>query len=265
MSKQLRTGADVNNQKITSLASPTVSTDAANKGYVDNVAAGLSIKPSVRVATTANIATLSGLLVVDGITTVAGDRVLVKNQTTASANGIYVVAAGAWALATDSVTGELNSGALIIVDAGTVNADTMWILTTQNPITVGTTSLTFTQFQVGLTYTAGNGILISAGVVSANIDGTTVIQTAGVLSVSTAGLVAATFTRKQAFTLTAGSTSTAITHTLNTTDVQVKVYDISGAAPVEVEVDVTITSSTVVTIGTATAVTASQYRAVIVG
>lgn len=264
MSRSLRTGADVNNQKITSLASPTSPTDAVNKQYVDNVAAGLSIKPSARVASTANVATLTGLLTVDGVTVAAGDRVLLKNQTTASANGIYVASAGAWALATDSVQGELLAGALVIIDEGTVNGDTMWILTTNNPITVGTTSLTFSQFQVGVTYTAGGGILISGGVLSTNIDGTTIIETAGVMSVSSSALATAGFARKQSFTLTSGATTATITHTLSTTDVHVQFYDISGATPVPVDLDYVVTSSTVITVTAASTITSGQYRAVVI-
>lgn len=99
----------------------------------------------VRVATTANI-TLSGTQTIDGIAVVAGDRVLVKNQTTASQNGIYVVAAGAWTRAIDADTSaKVTSGMLIPVDRGTAQADQIWRLTTNSPITLGTTSLTFAQ------------------------------------------------------------------------------------------------------------------------
>ena len=99
--------ADVslNSRKLTSLATPTVGTDATNKDYVDNLSAGLAWKDSVRAATTANI-TLSAPQTVDTVSVIAGDRVLVKNQTTPSQNGIYVVAAGAWTRATDADTSD---------------------------------------------------------------------------------------------------------------------------------------------------------------
>lgn len=106
--------------------------------------AKLDGKDSVKVATTANLAALSGLLTVDGVVLVAGDRVLVKDQTTASQNGIYVVAAGAWARAADANTSaEVTPGMTVPVEQGTTLADTIWELTTNATIVLGTTSLTF--------------------------------------------------------------------------------------------------------------------------
>jgi hypothetical protein len=89
--------------KITNLADPTNDQDAATKYYVDTVAQGLDVKASVLVATTANI-TLSGAQTIDGVSVVAGDRVLVKDQTTQADNGIYVAATGAWARSADAKT-----------------------------------------------------------------------------------------------------------------------------------------------------------------
>jgi len=104
------------------------------------------VRESVRVATTANI-TLSGTQTIDGISVVAGDRVLVKNQTTGSQNGIYVAASSSWTRATDADTSaEITPGLLVFVTAGTANSSTGWILTTPSPITLGTTTLTFQQF-----------------------------------------------------------------------------------------------------------------------
>lgn len=104
----------------------------------------LDYKTSCRVATTANLAALSGLLTIDGVVLVAGDRVLVKNQTTASQNGIYVAAAGAWARAADADDGtKLSPGASIPVETGTANADTIWRLSTDGVITIGTTAIAF--------------------------------------------------------------------------------------------------------------------------
>lgn len=104
----------------------------------------LDQKASCRVASTANIAALTGLLTIDGVTLVAGDRVLVKDQTTPSQNGIYVAAVGAWSRATDADDGtKLTSGATVPIEAGTTQADGMWMLTTDGTITVGSTSLTF--------------------------------------------------------------------------------------------------------------------------
>jgi phage-related tail fiber protein len=147
-----------NSQRITDLATPTADTDAANKAYVDAARQGLDVKDSVRVATTANI-TLSGTQTIDGIAVVAGDRVLVKNQTTGSANGIYVVAAGAWTRSTDANTNaKVTAGMFTFVEQGTTNADSGWVLSTPNPITLGTTALTFTQFSGAGQITAGAGL-----------------------------------------------------------------------------------------------------------
>lgn len=108
----------------------------------------LDYKTSCRVATTANLAALSGLLTIDGVVLVAGDRVLVKDQAVGSQNGIYVAAVGAWARAADADDGaKLNSGAIVPVEAGTVNGDTLWMLTTDGAITIGVTSLAFNNVQ----------------------------------------------------------------------------------------------------------------------
>jgi hypothetical protein len=123
---------------------PTGSTDAANKAYVDSVAVGLSVKTAVACATTANI-TLSGEQTIDGIATSAS-RVLVKDQSTASQNGIYVSAAGAWARATDLDVWSEAIGALVSVTAGTVNANRIYVSTAAAGGTIGSTSLTFTLF-----------------------------------------------------------------------------------------------------------------------
>jgi hypothetical protein len=132
--------------KLTNVTDPTAAQDAATKNYVDAISNGFDFKASCRVATTANI-TLSGTQTIDGVSVIAGDRVLVKNQTTASENGIYVCAAGAWARTTDvDASAEVTAGLFVAVAEGTTNADTFWVLTTNDPITLGSTSLTFTQY-----------------------------------------------------------------------------------------------------------------------
>lgn len=134
---------------ITNLVDPTNSQDAATKAYVDAARSGLDVKASVRVATTANI-TLSGTQTIDGIAVIAGDRVLVKNQTAASANGIYVVAAGSWSRATDAdSSAEVTPGMFTFVEEGTTLGATGWVCNAIAPITLGSTSLTFAQFSGG--------------------------------------------------------------------------------------------------------------------
>jgi phage-related tail fiber protein len=144
--------------KLTSVAAPTAPGDAVNKAYVDALTVqGVDVKESCRVATTVNIA-LTGLITVDGVTVVAGDRVLVKNQATPSQNGIYVAAAGAWARASDADGSLVTSGMFTFIEEGSVNADSGWVLITDGTITVGVTSLTFVQFTGAGQIIAGDGL-----------------------------------------------------------------------------------------------------------
>ena len=115
--------------KLTSLGTPTASTDAANKSYVDSVAQGLDTKASVVAATTTNgtLATaFANGQVVDGVTLTTNDRILIKNQTDQTVNGIYTVnASGAPTRSTDMDAGSEFPSAYVFVEQGTVNADTV--------------------------------------------------------------------------------------------------------------------------------------------
>lgn len=145
-----------NDPTLAANSSTRVPSQNAVKSYIDNVVSGIKWKPSVRTATTANI-TLSGTQTIDGIAVIVGDRVLVKNQTTGSQNGIYVVAAGAWTRTTDADTGTKLISATVQVDAGTLNADTQWNCN-NDTITLGTTAIVFVQISGAGTYTAGFGL-----------------------------------------------------------------------------------------------------------
>lgn len=115
----------------------------ASRAFVLAELEKLDSKQSVRVATTANIA-LTGLQTIDGVALSAGDRVLVKNQSTAAQNGIYMVASGAWARASDAdLSLEVTPGMLVPVEQGATNGDSLWQLVTDAPITLGITGLTF--------------------------------------------------------------------------------------------------------------------------
>lgn len=122
----------------------------SNDSYLEGLITALQLagnmKDMVKVASTANL-TLSGTQTIDGVAVVAGDRVLVKDQDTGSANGIYVVAASAWSRATDADSAtDFAKGCTVKAEKGTANADKYFTLTTDAPITLGSTSLTFAQF-----------------------------------------------------------------------------------------------------------------------
>ena len=128
------------------------------KAYVDAVKQALDIKDSVKVATTGNI-TLSGAQTIDDVSVTDGDRVLVKSQSVGSENGIYVVAAGAWSRADDAnVSAEVTPGMFVFVEEGTDTGDNGYVLTTDAPITLGSTALTFTQFSGAGQIDAGDAL-----------------------------------------------------------------------------------------------------------
>ena len=154
------------------VATPTDDAHAATKGYVDAARSGLDVKQSVRAATTVAVLLASGLEngdTIDGVTLATGDRVLVKNQSTASENGIYVVqSTGAAVRATDfDGTGEVSGGAFTFVEEGTANADSGWVVTSDGAITVGTDAIDFAQFSGAGQITAGDGLTKSGSTINA--------------------------------------------------------------------------------------------------
>jgi len=144
--------------KITNLADPVNPTDAATRQWVlANIAGGVVSSCTVKAATTANI-TLSATQSVDGIALSAGDLCLVKNQTTASANGVYTVASGAWTRYAAMDTWAEVPGMLVSVQQGTINGDTVWLSTADAGGTLGSTSITFVQLPGPSDITAGAGM-----------------------------------------------------------------------------------------------------------
>lgn len=240
------------NQELTNLGAPTSSTSAARLQDVQNAQAGIDLKPSVRAASTANVNIATGLAngqVIDGVTLVTGDRVLLKNQTTASQNGSYIASASG---AASRTTDAIDANALWFVEEGTTQADTSWMVTTNNPITLGTTSLTLAQFGANTTYSGTTNRISVTGTVidihSAYV-GQTSITTLGTITTGTwngtsvavanggTGATTASAARanlgttgKYAATLAAMTAGVElnINHALNTTDVQAMFRDASS-------------------------------------
>jgi hypothetical protein len=152
--------------------SPTSNSDIANKYYVDSIAQGLSPKGAVKCATTANI-TLSGLQTIDTYTTLSGDRVLVKNQTSSAQNGIYIASATAWTRSADMDVWSEVPGAYTVVINGSVNANTSWVTTAADTGTIGVTAMPWVQFSGSGTYFAGTGLSLASNTFSITNTGVT--------------------------------------------------------------------------------------------
>ena len=193
---------------LTLFRDPTLDMHAANKRYVDIVSQGFSFKTACRIVSTTNIG-LSGLTVIDGITPIANDRVLVAGQSTPSQNGIYLAASGAWSRATDmDASGELKDGTLVPIAEGTANSDSQWMCTAigASPWLPASSSSTWTKFTTLQDLQAGAGLLKTGNVVdvqSANSD-----MTVGADNITINS--APKWTTARTVTLTGDVTSTAV-------------------------------------------------------
>ncbi len=283
---------NMNGQRVSNVGTPTVSTDAATKSYVDSNIIGLSPKPTARAATTAALpanvyangtagvgatltATANGVLVIDTYTPALNDVLLIKNEAAPANNGLYNITT----LGSVSVpyvltrNADMNQsttfgGALIAVEnVGSVNANSLWMCNIPNSITVGTTAVTLTQLNSAVTISGSTSILISGNVASA------IVAPSGGVVIGALGLSAdrTQVANKYAQTFGDGSTlSYVITHGLGTLgvtngqDVTVQVYQ--AASPFnEIECDVGHTTVNTVTLGFAVAPTFNQYRVVVHG
>jgi hypothetical protein len=139
---------------------PVSGNDVVNKTYLDFFATGISWKQPVNCGTTTNI-TLSGLQTIDGVTVVAGDRVLVKSQSAPAQNGIYLASATAWSRAPDANTWDELISAICFVESGSTLAGSAWYCTVQPGGTLNTTAVTWSNFSVAATYTAGTGLTLT--------------------------------------------------------------------------------------------------------
>ena len=179
--------------KITGLADPTAAQDAATKIYVDNSVQGLDAKASCRAGTTANI-TLSGAQTIDGVSVVAGDRVLVKDQTSAAENGIYVAAASGWARSADANTWDELVNAYSFVEDGTANANNGFVASIVAGGTLGSTAVTWVQFSGAGQVTAGAGMTKSGNTLDVGTAAASrIVVNADNIDLATSGVTAATY------------------------------------------------------------------------
>lgn len=187
---------NVNSNKIINLSTPTSDSDAATKSYVDSVAQGLDIKSSARVATTSagTLATdFENGDTVDGIVLATGNRILIKDQSTSSENGIYVVAAsGSPTRAEDLSNSSSASSIFVFIEEGNVNADLGFVCTTDDGSdTVGTDDLVFSQFSGAGQISAGTGLTKSGNTLDVNVDNSSLEIVADAVKVKNGGITSA--------------------------------------------------------------------------
>lgn len=260
MGIKLKKGADFNNSRATGLADATSATDAVTLQQLQAMVRGLSWKDEVRAATTTNGTLASAYAngsTIDGITLATGDRILLKDQTTAQENGIYTVnASGAPTRAVDAdATTELEN-ATVFVSSGTVNADKAFTQTA-TVTTPGTTPQTWVQFGGGTSVTAGNGL---TGTTTISV----LLDSASGMSVSGTGLKNdfTVVVKKYAADCVVTTNPQTFTHSLGTNDITVAVWAASGSELVYP--DITKGSGTVI-VDWGAAPAAADYRVVVHG
>lgn len=269
--------------KITGLADGTAASDAVSKQQLDAAVAaaqiGLDVKVSARVGSTGmGIGTYTATAgasgrgqitaapnTIDGVTLAVGNRILVGSG---EKSGIWTVTTvgtgsnGVWDRATDfDSDAEVTANAFVFIEEGNTYADTAWVLTTNNPITIGGssgTSLTWAQFAGPGAWSAGQGISIFGSAIAVN-PGAGLTLDGSLVTIDTAVVP-----RKYAATLSTSATSYVVTHNLGTRDVQVQVTEASSPYGTVVTAW-EATSANTITVYFATAPSANQYRVSVMG
>ena len=233
-----------NSQTITNVADPTADHMAANKGYVDGVAQGLDVKDSVVATTTANGTLASAFAngqTIDGVSLSTNDRILIKDQNTATENGIYKVnASGAPTRVDDLATGADAAGAFVFVEQGTVNAENGFVCTSnKGSAVVGTNNLAFSQFSGAGQITTADGLQKTGNTISVDLkaNGGLVIESAEVAVDLAASSITGTLGIADGGTgaTTASAARTALGLAISS-DVQAydpQLQDISGLSPAD--------------------------------
>lgn len=265
MARKILNGIDLNAQRATNAADASAATDLVTLQQLQALVRGLDWKASVRAATT-----VAGTLAtdfengdtIDGVALVTGDRILIKDQSSGGENGIYVVAAsGAPTRATDAdASAEVTSGMAVTVTEGTTNGDKTYVLTTNDPIVLGTTALVFSLLGGGSSpYIGGAGLTLTGDTFAVG-QGTGIVVNGDDVAIDTAVVV-----RKYAVDVGDGSSTTiTITHNLGSRDVHVTLYE-NGDDYEEVDVDVKHATTNTVTLHFPSAPTSAQYRVFVTG
>ena len=259
-------GLDLQSQKVINVADGSAVTDAVNKGQLDAASRGISWKFPVRAASTTNLTIATPGATIDGVTMATNDRVLLKDQSTASQNGIYVWAGASSPLtrAVDADTsGELQPGTAVTITEGTTNADKVYQIISDAAITIGTTSQIWGLLGgTGTSYTGQNGINVTGTVISGVADPA---ARAGVLVTSAGFKVDTTVvaTKVSGNLGNGSSTSIAVTHNLGTQDVTVSLREVSSQAAILT--DWVATDTNTVTFTFAVAPASNALRFMIVG